>query len=169
MTLAQQKETLRRWLDVHSGIVYKVVRAYARSHHDQEDLFQEVVVQLWRAIPRFEGKARESTFMYQVALYAAMAWSRKERRRREEPQEDLEAASGRLFTPEPARDPRLDWLYERIATLDELDRSLTLLMLDGYSYRDIGQVLGLSEVNVGVKLTRVRNRLAEQVTEENKP
>src|SRR5690606_25448518 len=121
----------------------------------------------WRAIPRFRGQARESTFLYQVCLFAAMAWSRKEGRRREELREDFEGREANaIFVTEAKPDARLDWLYERIAELEEVDRSLTLLMLDGYSYREIAGVLGLSESNVGVKLTRVRKRLAEKLTEE---
>ncbi|MDQ8187382.1 sigma factor-like helix-turn-helix DNA-binding protein [Pelagicoccus sp. SDUM812002] len=63
-------------------------------------------------------------------------------------------------------DPRLNWLYERIAELNEVDRSLTLLMLDGFSYREISEVLGYAESNVGVKLTRIRKRLTEILGEE---
>jgi len=63
--------------------------------------------------------------------------------------------------------PRLDWLYERITELGEIDRALVLLMLDGLSYREIGEVLGISESNVGAKLTRVRKKLTEILRKEN--
>jgi len=68
MAKRSQKDVLNQWLNEHSGILYKVVRAYAFNFHDQEDLFQEIVVQLWRSIPNFRQKAKESTYLYQVAL-----------------------------------------------------------------------------------------------------
>ncbi|WP_309024514.1 sigma factor-like helix-turn-helix DNA-binding protein [Pelagicoccus sp. SDUM812002] len=74
--------------------------------------------------------------------------------------------AGSLFVDHSIEDPRLNWLYERIAELNEVDRSLTLLMLDGFSYREISEVLGYAESNVGVKLTRIRKRLTEILGEE---
>ena len=65
-------------------------------------------------------------------------------------------------------DPRLDWLYERIAELDPIDRSLALLMLDGFSYRDMSETLGISESNVGVRINRIKTRLTDQRAREQK-
>ncbi len=67
---------------------------------------------------------------------------------------------------QPGRDPRLDWIYQRIAELDEVNRSLALLMLDGFSYRDMSQILGLTESNVGVKINRIKATLAAQLAKE---
>ena len=92
-----------------------------------------------------------------MALNTALAWSRKERKHGRGRQ-DLEAATGLLIAP-AGRDPRLEWIYERIAELDEVSRSLALLMLDGFSYRDMSQILGLSESNVGVKINRIKATL----------
>jgi len=99
-----------------------------------------------------------------VALNTALAWRRKERKHGQG-REDVEAATGLLITPS-AHDPRLAWIYERIAELDEANRSLALLMLDGFSYRDMSQILGLSESNVGVKINRIKAALAAQLAKE---
>lgn len=153
-----QRKILDDWLERHSGLLFKVIRAYAFTPHDREDLFQEVATQVWNSIPRYRAEAAESTWLYRVALFTALAWSRRERRQRDEPRgvEDLDSA---LIEESAARDPRLDWLYEQIARLEEVDRSITLLMLDGFSYREIADTLGMSEGNVGVRLTRVRQHL----------
>ena len=79
--------------------------------------------------------------------------------------QDFEAATGLLISP-PDRDPRLEWIYQRIAELDEANRSLALLMLDGFSYREMSQILGLTESNVGVKITRIKAALAAQLAKE---
>lgn len=63
-------------------------------------------------------------------------------------------------------DPRLEWLYQRISEMDTADRSLVLLLLDGFSYKEIGEVLGLSDNNVGVKLTRIKRKLVKILEEE---
>ncbi len=167
MKNALRKQILNRWLECYSGIFYKVVRAYSQTHHDQEDLFQEIVVQVWRAIPRFKGKAKESTFLYQVALFAAMAWSRNEKRRREDPHEMRESDRPLFMSADDGGNPRLEWLYDRISELDTTDRSLALLMLDGLSYREMAEVLGISESNVGVKLTRIRKNIAKLLEKED--
>lgn len=164
MAETKRQAKLEQWIDEYRAIVYKVVRSYARSHHDRQDLFQEVVTQLWKAIPRFEGRSKESTFIYRVALFAAMSWSRSERRR-----EDVVERVGEdnpLFIDQGSSDSRLNWLYERIAELEEVDRSLTLLMLDGFSYREIAEMMGYSESNVGVKLTRIRKKLTKLLSED---
>src|SRR5882724_6861020 len=81
---AQQKEAIfRRWLDKHIGLMLKVVRGCAASPQDQDDLFQDVLLQLWSSIPAFRGEARETTWIYRVAFNTALAWRRVERRRRE--------------------------------------------------------------------------------------
>ncbi|MEM1083564.1 MAG: RNA polymerase sigma factor [Verrucomicrobiota bacterium] len=167
MNQSQQKQTLLRWLESHRGIIYKVVRAYAYQAQDQEDLFQEIATQLWKAAPRFRGEAKESTFVYQVSLYAALSWTRKERRRKEDPAEFNDSDQVLFQTCEDQPDPRLDWLYECIHKLDESDRSLTLLLLDGLSHREIAEIMGISANNVGVKLLRIKRRLTNLLEREN--
>ena len=79
--------------------------------------------------------------------------------------QDIEAATGLLIAP-AGRDQRLEWIYQRIAELDEANRSLALLMLDGFSYREMSQILGLSETNVGMKIHRIKASLAAQLAKE---
>src|SRR5208282_4796118 len=83
MTAQEQETTFRRWLDEHLGMMLKVVRGCAAAPQDQEDLFQDVLLQIWSSIPAFRGEARETTWIYRVAFNTALAWRRGERRRRE--------------------------------------------------------------------------------------
>jgi len=161
MLKAERKLVFEEWMEAHKAILFKVARAYGATHADRADLFQEIAVQVWHSVDAFRGEAAASTWIYRVALNTAIAWNRKERKHRWGRQ-DLEAATGLLVSPAHC-DPRLEWIYERLAELDVVSRSLALLMLDGFSYRDISQILGLSESNVGVKINRIKAALAAQL------
>ena len=148
------------WLAAHKGILVKVIHAYAFEHADREDLLQDIVFQVWRSVDAFRGESAVSTWMYRVALNTAIAWTRKEDRHRRGKQ-PLEVMEGVLTTsPSEGRDPRVEWLYRQIAQLKDIDRSVALLLLDGFSYRDIASIVGISESNVGVKINRIKSALA---------
>ncbi|HET6523830.1 RNA polymerase sigma factor [Sphingopyxis sp.] len=164
MTDIERNTIFQDWMAAHKTILFKVARAYGATHSDREDLFQEIALQLWHSIDAFRGDSAAATWIYSVALNTAIAWGRKQGRHGRG-REDFAAATALLVAP-PARDHRLEWIYERISELDEVNRSLTLLILDGFSYRDISQILGLSESNVGVKIKRVKARLAGQLAKE---
>ncbi len=153
----EQKQIFDDWLKQHKGILFKIVRAYAFNAHDHEDLFQEITLQLWRSIPEFRGEAKASTWIYRVALYAASAWTRREKK--QPPTEPLAAVEQTLTMMAQPSDARVDWLYEQIAQLDPIDRSVCLLMLEGFSYKEMAEMLGISESNVGVKIHRIKQRL----------
>ena len=160
--MAERENTLRRWIREHRGIVVKVTRAYAWSHEDREDLSQEILLQVWRSMPSFRGNAAESTWIYRVALNTAMTWRRDAPLRKNEEQLQETAQCLRKLPDNAAEDQELvDWLYAEIAQWPKVDRSLVLLYLDGVSYRDMAEILGISESNVGVKLNRLKKRLAE--------
>jgi len=164
MLAAERNRVFDGWIEAHSSILYKVARAYAATHSDREDLFQEIALQLWHSVGAWRGDCAAATWMYRVALNTALAWQRKERRHLQGRQ-DIEDASG-LLVASPVHDPRLDWIYQRISELDEANRALALLMLDGFSYREMAQVLGLSESNVGVRLNRIKAAFAAQLAKE---
>jgi len=164
MLKAERNQIFVEWMEAHQAILFKVSRAYGATHADREDLFQEIALQVWNSIPAFRGDAAASTWIYRVALNTALAWRRKERKHGRGRQ-DLEAAG--LLTSPAGRDPRLEWIYQRIAELDPVSRSLALLMLDGFSYRDMSQILGLSESNVGVKINRIKAAMAAQLAKES--
>ncbi|HEY7642350.1 MAG TPA: sigma-70 family RNA polymerase sigma factor [Steroidobacteraceae bacterium] len=165
MPKAQRDQIFSEWLEAHKAILFKVARAYGASHADREDLFQQIALHLWNSVEAFRGESAVTTWIYQVALNTALAWNRKERKHGRGRQE-LEAATG-LLIASAERDPRLEWIYQRLAELDEVNRSLALLMLDGFSYRDMSQILGLSESNVGVRINRIKAKLSAQLAQES--
>jgi RNA polymerase sigma-70 factor (ECF subfamily) len=165
----ERDRIFNEWLAGHKGILFKVVHAYAFEHADRQDLFQEIAIQVWRSVDAFRGDSAVPTWMYRVALNTAIAWTRKEGRH-QRGKEQLEVAEGLLTTAAAAhRDPRVEWLYHQIAQLKEVDRSVALLLLDGFSYKEIADVTGLTESNVGVKINRIKSALAGKAEEETHP
>ncbi len=151
--------TFKQWLGEHQGLIFKVVRAYAGTLEDQDDLFQEVLLQLWFSIPNFQGKAKVSTWIYRVALNTALVWNRSEKRRRK-----LSAPMA-VFSPKQSNCPGqseevIGRLYEAIRKLSKVDASVVLMHLDGLAYSEMAEILGISESNVGVKLNRAKKQLA---------
>jgi RNA polymerase sigma-70 factor (ECF subfamily) len=94
-----------------------------------------------------------------------MSWTRKQKRERDGKSQLEEAESFITLAKEP-EDPRLSWLYDQINQLPAIERSLTLLLLDGYSYKEMASILGLSESNVGVKVNRIKKHLTNRSKEQ---
>lgn len=144
-------------MQAHVGVLARIARAFATGA-DQHDLMQELMIAVWRATPAFRGDAKETTFIFRVAHNAALTW-----RRREKTRARRHAEYERLMVPESAGEDGdlVGRLYAAIRTLESLDRSLVLLSLEGQSYADIGEIHGLSETNVGARLSRARRKLAQ--------
>ena len=157
MTESRQKEIFDQWLNKHQALLFKVVRAFAFSSSHQDDLFQEIALQMWNSIPKFQGKSAVTTWLYRIALNTAITWTKKENKHQKGRQQIQ--SMEHLLVADDSLDPRLIWLYEEIAHLNEIDRSVTLLMMDGFSYKEIAEMLGITMSNVGVKINRIKKHL----------
>ena len=166
MEETEHRRIFDSWMSQHRGLLFKVVRAYAFNVEDRNDLFQEIVTQVWKSIPLFRAESNVTTWLYRVALNSSLAWTRKERKHWGRTQA-FDGTERALSEPAREANPRLDWLHEEIAQMDHIDRSLTLLLLDGFSYRDMAETLGISENNIGVKLNRLKARLINKSKETN--
>lgn len=142
----------------HQRLIHKVCWAYAGSPQEREDLFQEIVVRLYVAARNYDPERKLSTWLYRVALNVAIdAHRRRAHRSREHLglTDDLPCQAAE----DPAVQEQLAELHRHLDTLPAADRALVLLHLDGNSHRDIGDVLGISESNVGTRLSRVKAAL----------
>ncbi|MEM9835178.1 MAG: RNA polymerase sigma factor [Bacteroidota bacterium] len=156
----QHRHTLfHRWAEEYRSLLYKVVRSYTTNLANQQDLLQEISLQLWRSTAYFRAEAKASTWVYRIALNTAISWSTRISRQAKQAKE-MPPPSPTVASTEV--DERLEWLYAEINLLHEIDRSLCLLMLDGFSYREMSQILGISTSNVGVKINRIKKRLSER-------
>ncbi len=155
-----QNKTFDLWLAQHAGILHHVANGFAEGA-DRHDLLQELMLALWRAIPNFRGDAQVSTFIYRVAHNTALTWRRTQRNYRQR----LDAYELAVPPPAEERDEReelvLTQVYAAIRQLPPLDRSLILLHLDGLRYAEIAEIHGLTESNVGARLSRTKQKLIQ--------
>ena len=143
----------------YQPVIHKVCRMYADSPEDRQDLFQDILFQLWRSYPSFQGRSNFSTWMYRIALNTAIAALRKEIRKPEHVGLDGEAIPAAAPGVEAGAAERVEALYGLVRKLSRVDRALVMLYLEDLSYREMSEVLGLSESNIGVKLNRIKARL----------
>jgi RNA polymerase sigma-70 factor, ECF subfamily len=170
--LKENSESLfESWLTEHGGAVLKVARAYTLTNEDCQDLVQEILLQVWQSLPQFGGRASPSTWFYRVALNTALGWHRKERRRQTRQHPILEPEDLPVAGPDSAQHAvqreLLERLYVAIRRLPKTDTALVLLYLDGLSYRQMADVLGISESHVGVKLNRAKKALGALMNDES--
>lgn len=166
MTNEERELLFKQWLEAHKGLVIRVARSYAADPVSQADLLQEIMLELWSSIPSFRGESKPSTWVYRVALNTAMATQRAEKRQRSRhrPLKEIDDTVATAMRDDAdAGSRKADELFERIRQLPPSDRSLILLSLDGLTYRQMAQVLGMSESNVGARLSRIRKKLAESM------
>ncbi|MCC5877674.1 MAG: RNA polymerase sigma factor [Candidatus Sumerlaeia bacterium] len=154
----KQEEIFNSWMEAHQAIPIKVARCHERNPEDRADLVQNILLQIWLSIPSFDERCSLSTWIYRVALNTAFRWRRTESRRsiglmRYEMHHEW---SGR-DTPS---DLELEELYSAIRKLEQTDAAIIMMHLDGMSYREISEVMGMSEKGVGVRLSRARRKLA---------
>ena len=160
-------ENFKAIIDEYHPILYKIGRSYTRHRADFDDLYQEMLIQIYQSLKSFRGESRMSTWLYRVALNTAMTFNRNNHKRQNEV---AEADIARLERQEePISEARkTDWdvemLYEAIHELKKDDRAMILLHLEGKQYCDIADIMGISKTNTGVKLMRIRKRLQTILT-----
>lgn len=166
----KDKNTLfLEWLESHSDSVMKVARAYTFTSDDCQDLAQEILLQAWRSLPKFEARSAASTWFYRVALHTAMNWHRSDKPRRSKQKPLLEtharadAAAG--SAEQLQNQDTVEQLYKAIQQLEAADAALVLLYLEELSYQEMAEVLGITVNNVGVKLNRAKKALGQLMKE----
>lgn len=158
----EDRNSFIRVIDENRGLIYKVVNAYCEDPTEQQDLVQEVILQLLKGYDRFDHQVKITTWMYRVALNVSISHYRKTsvRRKHFTPlQEGLVEIAGE-DTSQLDEDIRM--LRHFIQQLDELNRAVMIMYLDGNSHGDIAEVLNISVSNVGTKINRIKEKLKNQ-------
>jgi RNA polymerase sigma-70 factor (ECF subfamily) len=158
VTVKEQEQIFENWLSQHKAVLFKIIRAYAFTEADRDDLFQEITIQVWHSIPAFRQESSVATWLYRISLNTAIKWTKKERKHTDA-KESLDNVQHILEENKTPVDERLTWLYNEIAKLDEIDRSIALLLLEGFSYKEMAAIAGISESNIGVKINRIKKHL----------
>lgn len=161
---AKEQEFLAR-IDSHKGILYKVSKMYMDNPDDQQDLFQEIVCQVWKVYDSFKGESQFSTWMYRVAINTAIVFLKKEKRKVD--RYDIPSENIREEESEAAlKETQLDHFYRAVQKLDKIDKAIMFYQLEGFSHREIGENLGISEGNARVKLNRAKEKLKELIKKQ---
>ena len=141
------------------NIIHKICRIYAHDEATQKDLFQEISIQLWKSYPSFQGKSKFTTWMYRVGLNTAITLYRKNKRviRGEDYSVLSELKADEEY--DNTKDLQINWLYKKIEYFTEIEKALILLYFEDKKYTEIGETLGISEVNARVKISRLKRKL----------
>ncbi|MBP2617997.1 RNA polymerase sigma-70 factor (ECF subfamily) [Chryseobacterium jejuense] len=145
----------------NQGLIIKVSRLYTNSLEDEEDLFQEIVLQLWRSYDSFKGNSKISTWMYRVALNTAITLFRK--KSKSLPTNELDINHKDFVEDDDEKQQQISLLYTVIKTLPNIERAIVMMYLDDLPYKDIAENLGITEVNARVKMNRLKKTLKEQM------
>lgn len=146
----------------HKGILYKVSRMYFDKLEDQQDLFQEIILQLWLSIPSFNEQSELSSWIYRVALNTAIVFFKKEKRK---PDTSIIEQNQYIVFEDynDEKDQQLAHFYTAVMKLNKIEKALILQFIEGFSGKEIAENLGISETNVRVKINRTKNKLQETI------
>jgi RNA polymerase sigma-70 factor (ECF subfamily) len=164
MTDNRQKDQFLDILEKNIGIIIKIARAYSQTLSDKEDLINDITLELWKSFGRFRGDSKISTWIYRIALNTSMNYKRKREKDRLLFLDDLkqiENLSWLIEQPDPSHS---EILYQCIDELNQLNKAIILLYLDGNSHDEISDITGISRTNVGTRISRIKEQIKNLVT-----
>lgn len=151
------KQEFLRNIEENRGIIFKILHLYADDDEDQKDLHQEIVYQAWKSYGNFKGEAKFSTWLYRIGLNVSLTYLSKQRKR----SRSTDSLPAEVAVVQEELSERSEILQRAIRTLKEVDRGLIMLHLDGYDNTEISEIAGISKINTGVKLHRIKQYLIQ--------
>ena len=152
-------------IEQHRGILYKVARAYCPLEEERQDLIQEMMIQIWQALPRYNAEYKSSTWIYRIALNVAISYYRKKTTQQRRQQAiDLKELTG-TDTDFSEKEQQFRLLEQFISELKELDRALMVLYLEDRNHAEIAEILGISISNVATKVGRIKDKLKQRFSQ----
>jgi len=155
------QEEFVREVQINQGIIQKICRLYCQTQPDREDLFQEIVVQLWKGLPKFQGQSKFTTWIYRVALNTAISDFRKKKRAIPIAVAEVALLEGRNESSQDESEEQFNTLYVAINHLPEIDKAIVMLYLEDKSYEEMEDILGINTNNLRVKMTRIKDKLRQ--------
>jgi len=147
----------------NKGILFKISKIYQDDPEDRDDLLQEMILQLWLAFDGYRGDSKFSTWMYRVALNTAIAFFKKQKRRSDSEQIPYQFERAEELSSSDEKEEQLALFYRAIQELNKVEKALIYLYMEDMPYGEIASNLGISEINVRVRLNRIKTRLKEIV------
>jgi RNA polymerase sigma-70 factor (ECF subfamily) len=151
-------------IETNKKLIYKIANAYCNNSEDRKDLFQEIVLQLWKAFPKYNPEFAISTWLYRIALNVSISYYRQRTKRKIQTISDNEYILEIAETPDldNPQNEQLKQLHQFISELKELDKALILLYLEGNKQDIIAEILGISKTNVATKIGRIKTHLKKR-------
>ncbi|TPE42483.1 RNA polymerase sigma factor [Pontibacter mangrovi] len=157
-----KKEHFTRAIEENEGLIYKVTLLYTDSLQDREDLYQEIVFQLWKSYDSFDEFSKLSTWMYRVAMNTAIYNLKKNNRK--VGTTTIDPMVERIAEhKDHSEDEKLKLLHDQIQKLNLLEKGIILLYLEGKSHDEIAEIIGITTSNVGTKISRIKKKLKSQI------
>lgn len=152
--MKQEEKDFQQFVDRHKSVIYSVCYMYAKGREEADDIFQEVLINLWKGLQTFRGESAERSWVYRISLNTCISYKRK----KQISTVPLDIAPD-VLSPDTAVGRQTEMLHARIGQLEPVDRALVLLWLENMSYEEIGAIVGLPAKNVGVRLVRIKEKL----------
>lgn len=149
-------------IEQHKGILFRVANTYCQNDDDRQDLLQEMMIQIWKSLHRYNGSFAISTWLYRVCLNVAISFYRKNARRQHVNIPLLEVPAAIHDESNYEKQAQLKLLEKFIAELNDLDKALMLLYLEDKSHAEMAAIMGLSVTNVGTKLGRIKEKIKKK-------
>ena len=146
----------------NEGLIYKVTKVYTNSKEDAQDLYQEIVYQLWKSFPSFRNESKISTWMYRIALNTSIAYLNKEKTKRNYVSID-ELLLHKTDTTDTLKEEQLEILYTQVRKLNTIEKGIILLYLEGKTYDEIAGITGFTATNIGTRLGRIKQKIISQI------
>ena len=146
-------------INEHRAMLHKVCNVYCHSDADRQDMFQEIVIQSWRAYPNFRGDSKFSTWLYRIALNTAISDLRKQQRRIKVYYPETVPFELSNEPTNSEEEEQLQQLYKAIGQLGEIERAIVMLYLEDKSYDEMEEILGINQNNLRVKMNRIKEKL----------
>ena len=156
-----REEEFSKTIEENKGLIFKVANSYCRHEEDRKDLVQEISIQIWKSFNKYNKQYKLSTWIYRISLNVAISYYRKNKIRKEQIT-PLSEETIHITDQENTDGGEIARLYAFIHELKELDRALMLLYLDNSSYKEISEILGISESNVATKINRIKKKLKQR-------
>ena len=153
-----KEEEFSQMIRDHEGIIFKITTLYTHNRQDQNDLYQDIVYQLWKSFDSFREESKRSTWMYRVAMNTAITHIKNEKRAGKSVSIEKVVLDA-IETDNQALEDRIKTMYVHINRLSVLEKGLMLLLLEGKKYEEIAEITGLSTTNVGTRISRIKNKL----------
>ena len=158
----EQQQFFQEIIEQHNGILFRVARTYCPDEYDRQDLMQEMMIQIWQSIHKYNDQFKISTWLYRISLNVAISFYRKNTTRANKYTVLNEQTAQVPTEDKTENEQQLNLLQQFISELKEIDKALMILYLEDKSHAEIAEILGMSVSNVGTKVGRIKGKLKKR-------